>query len=151
MYPSIPEHRFGAQGEYLVRRYTRGGQRRILQNVALSLSLDGVTPDLVQALDGDNRYWECVLRECLVEAPPHWWEQPPPQPGRNGTPPAPVLTFEYVPMDEFLDVIEEAGQWFESFRRPVTPRQSAPGPGAAEPEPVGTAEDVSPAFRGRAT
>ena len=64
MLPPAAQSRFGPQEEYLLVRFTRAGERRIAQHFALSLTLDGVAPALLQNLDGDNRYAEAVLREC---------------------------------------------------------------------------------------
>lgn len=148
MYPTQQEHRFGPQGEYLLKRQSRAGERRIMQLYALSLSTEGITPGLLQALDGDNRYWECVLRECLVEAPPHWWEDGPAMPGVNGAR-ARVLSFETVSVDEFADVIQEAGTWFNSFRRPDVTVSSDASTGPSDA--VATVETVPAAFRGQAS
>jgi hypothetical protein len=149
MYPAVQQHRFGEQGEYLLQRFTRGGQRRIMQHVAVSLTADGILPDLLQALDGDNRYWEGVLRECLKEAPAHWWEEPPRQAVQNGATPAPVLSFELVPVEEFQTVIEEAAQWFSSFRQPEPVRRLDTDQG--EPQRVDAPQALPQPFRGQAS
>src|SRR5262245_44546782 len=103
MVPAAAQHRFGPQQEYTAQRYTRGGERRIMQSYALDLSLEGVLPGLLQALDGDARYWEAVLHECLIEAPEHWWEAVAPGASRNGAT-SRKLSFERVPVEEFTDV-----------------------------------------------
>lgn len=148
MVPAAAQHRFGSQQEYTVQRYTRGGERRIMQAYALDLSLEGVLPGLLQALDGDARYWEAVLKECLIEAPEHWWEAVPPGPSRNGSP-SRTLSFEAVPVEEFTDVSKEVQTWFDSFRRPAP--STGTGAGQGDPAPLADPEAVSASFRGRAS
>jgi len=148
MLPARVQHRFGPEGEYVLVRFTRGGQRRIAQHYALALTMDGVTPGLLEAIDGDNRYWEAVLRECLVEAPDHWWEPVPPAVQRNGAPTR-VVSFEEVPMEEFDQVTREVATWLASFRTPEHSPTAPTSPGDAPG--LGDPEAVPAAFRGRAS
>ena len=148
MLPPIEHKKFGEHHEYTVKRYTRGGERRIMQGLALALASDSVQPGLLQALDGDSRYWEEVLKECLVDAPDYWWEAVPPPAGGNGAS-ARRVTFEYVSVEDFVALTREVQTWFESFRQPLIARVVEPG--QAEPAPMVVAETVSPTFGGRAS
>jgi hypothetical protein len=149
MLPPRPQHEFVVNSHRFVAvRYTRGGERRIRQQHALSLSLLGVMPDVLAALDGDNLYQEALLHEVLTEAPRHWWEEAPATPGTNGTPKR-VLSFEQVDPDEFRAVAVEVTHFLTSFR--ADQPASAPPAGPTDASGLADAQAVPAPFRGIAS
>lgn len=131
MFPS-PAHRFLVDGhQFHFRKPSRAGERRIRLQTALALSLQGVSPGLLEALDGDNLYMEAMLVEGLTEAPAHWWETAPMVPQANGTPTR-ALSFEQVDPDEFAAVCQEVRTFLATFQHPkpapLSPdREAEPG------------------------
>ena len=148
MVPPITTKRCGQHEQYLVRRYSRGGERRIMQGLAIALAIEQAPAPLLNSLDGDSRYWEEVFKECLIEAPEHWWEPAPPTPSHNGALHK-RLCFEFVSVEEFNALSKEVQGWFDSFRQADNP--PVLGAGAAEPSPVAAVETLPPAFRGVAS
>lgn len=148
MLPAIATKHFGMNQEYLVKRYSRGGERRIMQGLALALTVQNAPAPLLNTLDGDSRYWEEVFKECLVDAPAHWWEPTPPEASTNGTP-SKRLSFEQVTVEEFNALSQEVQRWFDSFRLPDDTH--APGDRTPEPVAVVAPETVSTTFRGVAS
>jgi hypothetical protein len=119
-----------------------------MQGLAIALAIEQAPAPLLNSLDGDSRYWEEVFKECLIEAPAHWWEANAVTASSNGTP-GKHLSFEQVSVEEFNALSKEVQTWFDSFRVP----DDAPvvGPSPTEPSAVVVAETIPPAFRGVAS
>jgi hypothetical protein len=151
MLPQPLRHRFTIDGElYCLEEYTRGGERRIQQQYAMSLSLTGTTPAVMQTLDGDNLYLEAVARECLREAPAIFWEDLSSTGAQNGATMRGV-TFEQVPHSLWVRFAKEVEAFlaslFQRTRQDLAPVDTGR---PAESTRLADAQNLSPVFTGAA-
>lgn len=94
MLPAIVEHVFTIEGEhYRLVEWDYGGEARIKLDYALAIA---PAPTTLEAINGSSLYAAAVARECLKEAPEHFWSPRPAQAPLNGTPTR-VITLEHCP------------------------------------------------------
>lgn len=148
MLPAPIEHRFIIDGEpYLLVEWTRGGERKIKIDYAISLT---PAPTVLESIDGANLYAEAVARECLKEAPAIFWETRPAVAGANGTP-SRVVTLDQIPRRLWDQFRTEVDMFLQKLFPPTNADLDvASGASPAEPVSVAAAETVSPVLRGRA-
>lgn len=142
------EHSFVIDGErYVLREWTRGGERRMRADYAIAIS---AAPQTLESLDGVDLWVEAVARECLIEAPALWWETLPVQTTQNGTPRR-VVSTEHIPRAVWEAFRREVNHFLETiFPSPAATPEPASAPGAGLPDVVASPQAVPALLRGRA-
>jgi len=128
---------------YRLQEWGHEGAMRI--QLAYAHDIAQVPGGVLEALYGADRYANAVVRECLVEAPPFWWEADPTIGPMNGTPRRRV-TFAQVSNAHWVAMLREVNAFLEAIFHADDPPQDRPDAGR-DAEPVGMADPASPAPR----